>query len=69
MFIVVVVSLCTFVRIRVYIIREKDQGDNIVAMVTVMLRQEYIKLLFNQRSNAASNNHFHDPLLVSKAQS
>ncbi len=41
-----------------------DQDDNIVAMVTALLRTLTCYLL--KPKNAASNNHFHGTILVSK---
>ena len=44
-----------------------DQDDNIVAMVTALLRTLTCYLL--KPKNAASNNHFHGTILVSKESS
>ncbi len=50
-----------------YYIRKMDQDDNIVAMVTALLRTLTCYLL--KPKNAASNNHFHGTILVSKESS
>ena len=46
-----------------YYIRKMDQDDNIVAMVTALLRTLTCHLL--KPKNAASNNHFHGTILES----